>query len=138
MHIRETYRWEVETPSRTALPWIVYTRVSIGGSLSPLPATKLAWSGVDKAVQGVKILASEGCGFEWPWFLSECVTVDVDVRPVSVHSVQPKRRNVSKDVLQLHILILGIRESLIIQRCRDRISLSIRHPLQHCLALRRA
>ena len=78
-------------------------------------------SGVAEAVEGVKNLASEGCGYEWPWLLSGCVTVEVDVHPGNVYPLQPKRRTIFQDVLQLRVLILGTRKSLVIERCRDRV-----------------
>jgi hypothetical protein len=60
---------------RAALPWTVgrvYTRVSMRGSLShSRPHETLGhqfdggvFLGLVKAVEGVKILASEGCGYE--------------------------------------------------------------------------
>ena len=45
-------------------------------------------SGVAEVVEVVKILASEGCGYEWPWLLSGFVTVEVDVRPGNVYPLQ--------------------------------------------------
>ena len=73
-------------------------------------------SGVTEAVEGVKNLASEGCGNEWPWFFSGCVTVEVDVRPGNVYPLQQKHRAICQDVLQFRILILGTRESLLNNR----------------------
>ena len=77
-------------------------------------------SGVALAVEGVKNLASDGRGYEWLWFMSGCVTVEVDIRPGSVYPVQPKRLAIFQDVLQLRILILGTRKSLVIKRRSDK------------------
>ena len=67
-------------------------------------------------MESVKNLASEGCGYERPWLLSGCVTVEVYVRRGNVYPLQPKRRAILEDVLQLRILILGTRKKLLIKR----------------------
>ena len=54
---------------------------------------------------------------------SGCVTVNVDVRPGNVHPFQSKSRTIFQDVLQLRILILRTRKSMVIKRCRDRVRL---------------
>ena len=53
---------------------------------------------------------------EWPWLLSGCVIVEVDVSPGNMYPLQPKRRAIFQDVLRLRILILGTRKSLLIKR----------------------
>jgi len=72
-------------------------------------------SGGAEAVDGVKNLASEGCGYAWTLLLSGCVTVEVDVRPGNVYPLQPTSRTIFQDVLLLRILILGTRKSLVIK-----------------------
>jgi len=85
MHLRETCRREVETPERglhvprylgllagctRTCPCAVvlpYSRShkSLGNQLDSGVGSVVA-----EAVEGVKNLASEGCGYEWPWLLS--------------------------------------------------------------------
>jgi hypothetical protein len=93
------------------------------GSLSPLPATN-RWDisltvgvgpRVAKTMKGVKDLASERRGYEWPRLRSGCVTIKDGVRPGNGHAFQPKRRTILQDVLQLRILVLGTRKGLVIE-----------------------
>jgi len=72
-------------------------------------------SGVAEAVEVVKNLSSEVCVYEWPWLLSGCVIVEDDVRPGNVYPLQPKGPAIFQDVLQLSILILGTRKSLLMK-----------------------
>jgi hypothetical protein len=57
--------------------------------------------GMAKALEGVKDLASEMCGYEWQRLWSWCDTVKADARTRNVHPFQPKRRTIFQDVLQL-------------------------------------
>jgi hypothetical protein len=75
--------------------------------------------GMTKAVEGVKYLASERRGYEWPRLRRGCVTVKADVHPRNVHPSKPKSRTIFQDVLQLRIVILGTRKGMIIKSCRD-------------------
>jgi len=100
MHMWETCRREVETPERglhvprylgllagctRACPWAAVFPHSrphkplgqqLDGGVGP---------GVAKVVEGVKDLASEKCGYEWPRLWSGCVTVKVEARLSYVH-----------------------------------------------------
>jgi hypothetical protein len=100
MHMREMCQQEVETPKRG---------LHMPRYLGPLAGCKHACPcaavfphsqphkplghqldggigpGVAKAVEGVKDLASERCGYEWPQLWSGCVTVKVDVHPGNMH-----------------------------------------------------
>jgi len=75
--------------------------------------------GAAKAVEGVKDLASERRGYKWLRLSSGCVTADKDVHPGNVHLFQSKRRTMFQDVMQLRILILGTRKSMVIKRRCD-------------------
>jgi len=136
MYMRDTCRREVEIPERGLhVPRYLgslagHTRACPCAAVFPhsRPHKPLGHqldggvvSGVAEAVEGVKNLASGGCGYEWPWLLRVCVKVDVDVRPGNVYPLQPKSRTILQYVLQLRILILGTRKSLVIKRCRDRV-----------------
>ena len=129
--MRETCRREVETPER-GLHAPRYLG-SLAGCTLTCPCVAVfphfrphkplghqldsgVGSCVAEAVEGVKNLASVGCGYEWPRLLSGCVTVEVDVRPGNVYPLQPKHRTIFQVVLQLRILILGTRKSLVIKR----------------------
>ena len=126
MHMRGTCRREVETPERGL--HVPRYQGTLAGCTRECPCVAIfphsqphqfdsgVGSGVAEAVEGVKNLASEGCVYEWPWLLSRCVIVEVDVRPGNVYPLQPKRRAIFQDVLRLRILILGTRKSLLIKR----------------------
>jgi len=55
--------------------------------------------GVAKAVEGVKILASERHGYRWPRLWSRRVAVDIDVRPGNVHWFQSKPGTILQNIL---------------------------------------
>ena len=118
MHLRETCRREVETPERgftcivTLDCWQgVHAR---GHARQSYPTPSLTnrwetnltvalaplWLRLWRVSKTWRLKASE-----WPWFLSR-----------GVHPHQPKRRTIFQDVLQLRILILGTRKSLVIKR----------------------
>ena len=126
MHMRQTCRREVETPERGLhVPRYLGT---FGGCTRECPCAAIfshsqphqldsgVDSGVAEVAEDVKNLAFEGCGYEWPWLLSGCVTVEVDGRPGNVYPLQPKHRAICQDVLQLRNLILGTRKSLLNNR----------------------
>jgi hypothetical protein len=136
MHMRETCRREVETPERGF--HVPRYLGSLAGSTSTCPYAAVfprsrphktlghqldggVGPGVVGAVEDVKNLLSERCGYDWPRLWSGCVRVKVDVCPGNVHPFQTKDRTIFQDVLQLRILILRIRKSMVINRCRDRV-----------------
>ena len=78
-------------PIRASLPWKVgrvFTCLSMRGNFTHSrphkPLGQELDSGVGprmaKAVEGVKDLTTERCGYEWPRLWGGCVTVNVDVR----------------------------------------------------------
>ena len=101
MHMREMCQWEGETPKRglhvpsdlgslvgckRACPCAALCPHSRSHKLLGHQLNGGVGPGVAKAVEGVKNLASERCGDEWPQLQSGCVTVKGDVRPRNVHS----------------------------------------------------
>ena len=96
IHMRETGRREFETPERDLhVPRHLGT---LEGCTRECPCAAIFphsqphqldsgdGSGVAEAVEGVKNLASEGCVYKWPWLLSGCIIVQVDVCPTEAPS----------------------------------------------------
>jgi len=104
MHMRQTCRQEVETPERGlhvphylgSLAGCTHTCTCTCPCLAVFPHSRPhklmghqldsgVGSWVAAAVEGVKDLASERCGCEWPQLCTGCVTVKVDVCLGIVH-----------------------------------------------------